>query len=554
MKKQLKEKLRLIYGDEGDCCFERLSSLMDQYKDKRHYAHHLSQKDVMMITYGDSLLDDKKMPLVALNDFLTTYVKDDISGVHILPFYPYTSDDGFSVVDYKQVNPDLGDWNDIDALSQNYDLMFDAVINHISASSDWFKGYLAGEDRYKDYFITCDPTEDYSLVVRPRALPLLTPVETAAGEQHVWTTFSSDQIDLNYESIDVFLEVMSVLLDYAVSGSKYIRLDAIAFMWKKLGTTSIHLEETHELIKVMRMVLEEVVPGTCLITETNVPHHENISYFGKGDEAHMVYQFPLPPLTLYTFLAEDTTDISRWINGLEPTPQDTTYFNFLASHDGIGMRPVEGLLDENQQGLIVDCVKKRGGKINYRTLSDGSKVPYELNISYVDALTDLDEDDMIRGKRFLASQGVLLSVKGVPGIYVHSLLGSRNDQKGVEVSGINRRINREKLNLHGLFDNELRRQVFDGYTHMLNVRKSEKAFSPAASQRAVMLDKRLFALERVLDTSKVMIVINVSNEDIPLSLPYDGIDLLTLSRPKDVIEPYEVLWIKVENEHVSFKI
>lgn len=552
----LTKKIEWVYGLKSHQVLEGLDLLEDRYglpeKDSRL---KFSEKEILLITYGDSLQSKDERPLKTLGRFLKEKAGQGLSGVHILPFYPYTSDDGFSVVDYREVNPDLGEWSDVTDLSETHQLMFDGVINHISASSPWFKGYLAGQEKYKNYFIEADPSLDYSSVTRPRALPLLTEVETMNGKKHVWTTFSADQIDLNFQAPEVFLEIMDLLISYAKKGAKYIRLDAIGFMWKELGTSCIHLEQTHELIKIMRLVLDEIVPGTVLITETNVPHKENISYFGNGhDEAHMVYQFPLPPLTLHTFVSEDTTKIHEWINSLEERTSDTTYFNFLASHDGVGMRPVEGILSEEEKQAVVDRVLSRGGKINYRTLSDGTESPYELNIAYVDALSDLSESDMARAKRFLASQCLLLSVQGVPAVYIHSLLGSRNDQQGVIDSGINRRINREKLNLEEVYQDlsgdSLREKIFYPYLDMMTVRQKESAFSPSSDQEALSIDSRLFTLLRHNKESgeRILVVINVSSQSIEKSINYKGYDLLGKKNVMGQINlsPNDIMWLKIE--------
>lgn len=286
----------------------------------------------------------------ALKTFLDREMEETISGVHLLPMFPYTSDDGFSVQDFREIDPELGTWKDIEALGENYDLMFDAVINHVSKSSVYFQEFLKGNEKYRNFFIVADPDEDYSSVTRPRALPLLTAFETADGEKYVWTTFSEDQIDLNYKEPAVLLEILDILLFYASKGARFLRFDAIGFAWKEKGTTCMHLPQTHELIKLMREVLEECAKGCTIITETNVPHKENISYFGDGtDEAGLVYQFPLPPLTLYSYIVGNAEKLTEWAASLEPTNPQTTYFNFLASHDGIGMRPVEDILSEEER-------------------------------------------------------------------------------------------------------------------------------------------------------------------------------------------------------------
>ena len=559
MDKKLKEKLKkhfeFIYLDkDANKIISKVEKLANKYETKQTGSSWISEKDAMLITYGDSIVEEGKPGLETLNEFLTKYVNDAISAVHILPMFPYTSDDGFSVVDYKKINPDLGEWKDVENLSKNYKLMFDAVVNHISKSSDWFQKYLKQEKPYDEYFLTCDPNADYSKVTRPRALPLLTKFETAKGEKYVWTTFSEDQIDLNFKSVDVYLEVLDVLLTYASRGARFIRLDAIGFLWKELGTTCMHHPKTHEIIKSYRAILDEYMPGTLIITETNVPHEENISYFGNGDdEAQLVYQFPLPPLTMFSILTGNAEKLSKWADSLDEPKQGTTYFNFLSSHDGIGVRPVEGILNEEEKKVLLDNTLKNGGVISYKNNSDGSKSPYELNINYQDALASPDESDEIRINKFLAAETILLSMQGLPGIYVHSLIGSRNDYYGKETSGIPRRINREKININYL-EKELnnstnRKKIFDEILRRLKIRGEHKEFAPDSKQKILSLDKRVFALERISKNKKITVLVNVSSDEVQLDIENKGLDIISeIYVDKKVnLNPLQCMWILKED-------
>ncbi len=559
MDKKLKEKLKkhfeFIYPDkDANKIISKVEKLANKYETKQTGSSWISEKDAMLITYGDSIVEEGKPGLETLNEFLTKYVNDAISAVHILPMFPYTSDDGFSVVDYKKINPDLGEWKDVENLSKNYKLMFDAVVNHISKSSDWFQKYLKQEKPYDEYFITCDPNTDYSKVTRPRALPLLTKFETAKGEKYVWTTFSEDQIDLNFKSVDVYLEVLDVLLTYASRGARFIRLDAIGFLWKELGTTCMHHPKTHKIIKSYRAILDEYMPGTLIITETNVPHEENISYFGNGDdEAQLVYQFPLPPLTMFSILTGNAEKLSKWADSLDEPKQGTTYFNFLSSHDGIGVRPVEGILNEEEKKVLLDNTLKNGGVISYKNNSDGSKSPYELNINYQDALASPDESDEIRINKFLAAETILLSMQGLPGIYVHSLIGSRNDYYGKEISGIPRRINREKININYL-EKELnnstnRKKIFDEILRRLKIRGEHKEFAPDSKQKILSLDKRVFALERISKDKKITVLVNVSSDEVQLDIENKGLDIISgIYVDKKVnLNPLQCMWILKED-------
>ncbi len=554
MKKEIIDYINELYPNNSQEVIEKIKLLIKKNKQVKTYDF-IDEKDVMLITYGDSILSKNKMPLKALNTFLDEYTRGLIKNVHLLPMFPYSSDDGFSVIDYLKINPSLGSWEDIKDLAERYYLMFDGVINHISVKSDWFNKYLNQDDKYKNYFIQCDPNLDYSLVVRPRALPLYYPYQTRKGIKYVWATFSDDQVDLNYKNPDVLLDVLNILVEYIKNGARFIRLDAIGFLWKEAGTSSIHLRQTHLLVKIMRYVVDQVLKGTILISETNVPHNENITYFGtKDDEAQMVYQFPLPPLTLFSFLTGNALKLSTWAKSLNDTPLHpfNTYFNFLASHDGIGVRPAEDILDAKEKQIMIDHVINSGGKVSYKLNPDGSKSPYELNISYFDAINQKDDSIFNKVNKFIASQVVLLSVIGMPGIYIHSLLGSQNDYEGLKTSNIFRRINREKLDYQTLTEelndkNHLRYQVFNKYMELLSLRKKQKAFSPKAEQEVLFLDKRVFAIIRNNKQAeeKVLVIVNVSKQELSLKTEFLGYDIINNEKIKQVItmKKYQYRWI-----------
>ncbi len=513
----VRDHLIFLYGEEeGGSAWRQLRKRLDRFRETIpdrgkvavDPAERLTERDTFLITYGDQVAEQGQVPLRALAEVLESTVLDvtgagGVTGLHILPFFPYSSDDGFSVIDYTEVAPELGSWDDIGRLGRHFRLMFDAVINHVSAESAWFQEFLKGNPRYEDYFIVVDPGTDLSDVVRPRDKPLLTPVQTASGpppggKKWVWTTFSADQIDLNYTNPSVLLDIIDVLLSYVEEGAEVIRLDAIAYLWKEIGTSCIHLAEAHQVVKLFRAVLDIVAPYVILITETNVPHEENVSYFGNGhDEAQMVYQFPLPPLVLHTFHTGDARQLAEWAAGLSTPSDSTTFFNFLASHDGVGVRPVEGILSRSEIQALVDRTDRHGGYVSYKTNADGSKSVYELNISYFDALSDPNDPDPLdlQIRRFLASQAIMLSLAGVPGIYVHSLFGSRSYREGVEESGYFRSINREKFRRADLEQaladpSSLRHRVFYPTMDLIRIRASHPAFHPNGGQ-CVLLHEEL---------------------------------------------------------------
>ncbi|MDD3123635.1 MAG: sugar phosphorylase [Candidatus Izemoplasmatales bacterium] len=548
------DQLVMLYGKNANDVQNAISLFIIKYQHSKP-KKWISEQDIVLITYGDSITEKGQLPLVTLKKFLDKFVKNKINVIHLLPMFPYSSDDGFSVIDYKAINPNLGTWENIQDLSNSYDLMFDAVINHISVLSEWFKGYLKGNETYANYFIECDDSFDYHMVTRPRALPLCYPFKTNTGIKNIWATFSNDQVDLNYKNSSVLFEILDILIMYANSGARFIRLDAIGFIWKKLGTTCMHLPETHALIQVIHAILEECVPGTILISETNVPHKENLSYLGNGfNEAQMVYQFPLPPLTLFSFLSGKATKLIDWARSLELTPlsSKTSYFNFLASHDGIGLRPVDAILSDLERQLLLNNIVANGGKISYKLNQDGSKSPYELNINYQDALYVKGDSDKIRISKFLASQSILLTIIGVPGIYIHSLLGSRNDYEGLQKSSINRRINREKLDYDELIlqlkSNSDRNLIFYEYLKMIEIRKSESAFSPIANQKVIDIHESIFAYirENIQTNESILVMTNVSSKRINVNFDFSGLDIISGIKyyGNFTIEPYQYLWLK----------
>ncbi|MFN2302348.1 MAG: sugar phosphorylase, partial [Anaerolineales bacterium] len=526
-------KFKEIYGHEFDHSHQAsLINVLESFQAENFIPKNkgISSKDSILITYGDAIRDGIHSPVMVLNEFLLDFVGEAISTVHLLPFFPYSSDDGFSVINFNQVDANLGNWDIISELSKSYDLMFDAVINHISVKSPWFQGYLQGASPYNDYFITVDEDDDLSHVFRPRALPLITIFDTFEGSKHVWTTFSADQVDLNYQNPEVLIEIVRILLMFVARGARFIRLDAIAYIWKESGTSCIHHENVHRIVQLFRLIFDQLAPFVKIITETNVPHEQNISYFGDGtNEAQLVYNFTLPPLVLHAFYHKNSHILSCWVKTLNLPSHQTNFFNFLASHDGIGVTPAKGWISHEEIEILCRRVENLGGFVSYKDNSDGSRSPYELNINYLDALGDPSvpiEPISIIADRFLASQSILLALKGLPGIYYHSLLGSRGWKEGVKKTGRYRSINREKLDFEALTralgqEGSLRNRVFNGYLAMLRARKDKSgdAFSPQTSQKIVDVDSHVFCLVRgdANSPSQVLCLTSLTDEAIHIN-------------------------------------
>jgi len=517
--RRLRERFRRLYGEGGDRCLDRLAMMVGRYgvgTDPEPPALVWDQRDSILITYGDMIRSFREKPLVTLRRFLRKRLRGAFNTVHILPFFPYSSDDGFAVVDYREVNPELGTWEDVKAIAKDFHLMVDLVLNHVSSRGAWFQDYLNGIAPYRAFFREVDPEADLSAVVRPRALPLTRAVQTPYGEKLVWTTFSEDQIDLDFRNPDVLFEFLDILFFYISKGARIIRLDAIAYLWKKEGTSCIHLPETHEVVKLFRDVCELVAPHVIILTETNVPHAENVSYFGDGDEAHMVYQFTLPPLLLHALTHGHTRYLTQWAAGLGSPPQGCCFLNFTASHDGIGVRPLEGIVPPSEIDSLVEGIRRRGGLVSAKKNPDGTESPYELNITYFDALAEPGKKKSdLHVLRFLCSQTVAMGLLGVPAVYFHSLVATRNDYGGVKRTGRARSINRRKYD-HAFLETTLQdktslaSRVLREYTRLLRIRARRRAFHPMGTQKILDLGEEVFAFQRISPEGSETVV-SVSN-------------------------------------------
>ena len=533
-----------------------------------------TEEDVILITYGDLIREEGASPLTTLSKFCGLYLKQTINTLHILPFFPYSSDRGFAIEDFETVDPELGSWKDIEDLASRYKLMFDGVINHVSSKSRWFQRFLDGTPHYKDFFISYDSyddltSEERSAIFRPRTTDILTKFHTIDGEKHIWSTFSKDQIDLNYKNPEVLVRVIEILLLYARKGAVIIRLDAVTFLWANPGTSCANLEETHMIVKVFRDILDLVAPHVSIITETNIPHEDNISYFGNGsDEAHMVYNFALPPLVLHTFYTKDTTRLNEWAESLKPPSETTAYFNFLDSHDGVGLMAVKDLLSHDEIQFIIRRAREHGGYISYKTDKDGQEVPYEINITWFNALcredgtphTDLQVDI------FIASRAMALALQGVPGIYLHSFFGTHNDINAVSCPVSKREINRKALDYNILTKaiedpDTLTSKIIRKLNTLISLRTKQSAFHPNGAQKILKVKPEIFAVLRTSpnEDQHILSLINITDDEIQIAIPLREVQVLKqewydlISQDKHTfkdenisltLKPYDIVWLE----------
>lgn len=573
LKERVNHHLEVIYADiklpeSLDEIAEQLLLTMNiEHSDKlnvplRHH-NNWDQKDIVLITYGDSIEQKDLHPLKTLKYFLTEYCQGAINSVHILPFFPYSSDDGFSVIDYSSVNESLGDWDDIKAICSDFRLMSDVVINHCSARSAWFNNFIKGEGPGSDFFFTASPLDDLSQVVRPRTSELLRLTETAHGEKYVWCTFSHDQVDFDFRNPKVLLAFVSIIRQYLDAGIRIFRLDAVAFLWKKLGSPSINLEETHEVVRLLRTLIEHAVADAVIITETNIPNRQNLTYFGNANEAHGIYNFSLPPLLVNTLVTGNCRHLKAWLGSMPPAQNGTFFFNFIASHDGIGLRPAEGLLSDEELSTLVSTMQNFGGRISWRMAENGGQKAYEINIALFDALQGTYKgQDKWGMERFMCAHSVMFALEGIPGLYIHSLLATNNDYEKLKNTSHNRAINRHKWDYEALTEAlnspySQHSKVLKRMTHLINIRKKQSAFHPNAVQFTLQLGEQIFGFWRqsIDRRQSIFCIYNISDQeqkvrlsDINLIGTDTWVDLLTeqVIQHEDVelvLSPYRAVWI-----------
>ena len=519
----------------------------------------ISEKTTLVICYGDSVYSKKKKSIKVFQNFFQKKLKNCFSTIHFLPFYPLSSDSGFAVKDHYKVDKRLGNWLDIKNISNSNSVMADMVINHSSARGLWFKNFLKKKEPGKDYFLTVDSKFNTSNVVRPRDHKLLKEIKIFKKSDYLWRTFSPDQIDLNFKNPSVLIQFIKIMIHLINNGVTIFRLDAIAYLWKENGTKCINLKQTHEIIKLLRNVIDLLNIQTKIITETNLPEKENLSYLGKNDEANWIYNFSLPPLLVHAFLFENSSYLNKWSKNLPKTKNGNCYLNFIASHDGIGIRPTEGLLNKKTLNNFLKRLRKNGSKFSYRKIHNKIKKVYEANITVFDALkkSDYDQKGIFYLERYISAHAIMISFEGIPAIYFNSMFGTSNDEAKYIITGNNRDLNRYKWdyeNISKKLDNKNSKQsiFYKKISNLLRVRRKQKAFHPNASRQNLNLGSNFFSFKRVsIDKDQTIICItNLSSkiQKTPLNKIYHGWNNLIGPKIKTrnkllILKPFETIWL-----------
>ncbi len=571
----IRQLLREIYPkhseEEINFVWSQLLQILEKYRDieSRNEAVIDSIWDsssVVLITYPDSIYRKGEPTLKTLNEFVDKNLGNLSSIIHILPFLPSTSDGGFAVSNYENIDEIFGTWDDLKDLSANHKIMADLVLNHVSSSHPWVQQFIKCSEPGSSYIVTSEKSNVWDNVIRPRSSSLFTRIKTKEGFKDVWTTFGPDQIDVDWKNPNLLLEYLRLLVRYIECGAFWIRLDAIAFIWKEANTTCLHMEQVHKIVKVLNKFLKLINSYGVLITETNVPEKENLSYIVKGDEANIAYNFTLPPLLLESILTSQADLINDWLSNWTELPKHTSLLNFTSSHDGIGLRALEGIMDQTRiHNLLVES-EKRGGLISHRRMTDGEDQPYELNISWWSAMSNAKGNSVnLQFERFYLSQIFVLSLKGVPAFYLPAILASSNDLDTFRKTGQRRDLNREKFEANRLTElltnsNCPASKNISYLSHAISVRSKLKAFHPESPMKCLSSKvENHIIIQRGLNNEKVYAIYNMTEKDLKIPI-LDELDLeltnincqlldnLTGTIYKAlnfILKPYQVVWLSL---------
>ena len=570
---KLNKLLKTIYSnnttEEINFISNQLLQILDNFSEKSAYEE-ISNKErwdeshSVLITYADSIYKNGEPTLITLGDLLSKHFGSLSKVVHILPFLKSTSDGGFAVSSYDSLEEKFGCWDDLKSISKNHVLMADLVLNHVSSSHPWVQQFIKSQEPGISNVFSPEQNLDWSNVVRPRSSSLFSQINTEDGPKQVWTTFGPDQIDLNWHNPKMTLEFLNLIISYLANGIKWLRLDAVGFIWKESGTTCLHLPKAHSIVKILRILLNDLLNDGVLITETNVPQKENLSYLIPEDEAHMAYNFPLPPLLLEAIITSKADILNSWIFDWPRLPDDTTLFNFTASHDGVGLRALEGLMNEQRiKDLLINC-EKRGGLVSHRRLSNGVDKPYELNISWWSAMEDSSRDfNRFQFERFILTQLLVMALKGVPAFYLPALLASENDIKSFSTTGQRRDLNREKFksdNLLSVFNNpeSNANKNLKYLCNAMDVRSELKQFHPCSEMKClskgrsdIVVIKRgkgpesVFAIHNMTE-NKINYQLNDNDLTEKIDNDFNMRDFLTSTKYncKNIsLDPFQVVWL-----------
>ena len=513
------------------------------------------------------------------------YLKEcGINYLHLMPLMESPkdrSDGGYAVADFRKVQPELGTIRDLESLAsecrkQGISICLDFVMNHTSEDHEWAKRARAGEKEYQDRYFFYDNWDIPSQF--EKTVPQVFPT-TAPGnftwlpeiEKVVMTTFYPYQWDLNYANPVVFNEMMYNFLYFANLGIDIIRIDAVPYIWKELGTSCRNLQKVHTIVRMMRMIGEIVCPGILLLGEVVMEPEKVVPYFGTPEkpECHMLYNVTTMATIWNTVATKDTRLLEKQLDSVYHLPGEYTFLNYLRCHDDIGW----GLYYDSLGGWGMDQVAhkqflndfftgKYKGSFSRGVLYNDDPVSRDARFcgttasmcGIEEALEKQDEGKMDQAIRLdLMLHGFMLQQSGIPVIYSGDEVGALNDnhyKEDPEKAEDSRYIHRgqfdwkltEKIQQEGTVQN----RIFYGLRRMEEIRMEHEVFSSDALARTMdMEDDSILGILRTGETEEMLGVYNFSDAPKKVSLQETWTDLLN-DETYDTelsLKPYDFRWM-----------
>ncbi len=435
------------------------------------------KNQVQLITYPDSLGGDLK----TLNHVLMKHFLDIFKGgVHILPPFPSSGDRGFAPLTYFEIEQKFGSWDDIKEIGENFDILVDVMVNHISRQSEYFQDFLKNgrESKYADFFLTLDKIwkdgqpikEDIDKMFLRRAMPYSTyTIEKTGREEKVWTTFGktdpSEQIDLDVKAEKIKQLFSDIFQNFKEQNVKIVRLDAVGYIIKKLGTSCFFVEP--EIYEFLDWIME-LANSLDIELLPEVHSHYSIQY-KLAEHGCWIYDFILPYRILDTLINKSSKDLLEYLKN-RPHKQ----FTMLDCHDGVPVKPdLDGLIDTKKARELVDVCLERGANLSL-VLSDEHKDKdgfdvHQIRCSYYSML-DSDDD------AYLAARAIQFFTPGIPQVYYVGLLAGENDFASVERTGEGREINRHNFTLEEI-EESMEKEVVQRLLRLIRFRNEYDAFN-----------------------------------------------------------------------------
>lgn len=427
------------------------------------------QNKIMLITYADSMGKNLK----ELHEVLNKYYKDAIGGVHILPFFPSSADRGFAPMCYAKVDETFGDFSDIEEIGKEYYLMFDFMVNHISAQSEYFQDFLKNKEnslykdmfiRYKEFWKNGEPTQEQIDKIykrKPRA-PYIEAEFADGSKEKIWCTFCTEQIDLDVTKEKTREFIKNTLKEMCCHGASVIRLDAFAYALKKADTSCFFIEpDIWKLLYDIENIVKE--EGAEILPEI----HEHYTIPMKiADKGFWIYDFALPVLTLHALYNHTGKYLKNWMK-MCPMKQFTT----LDTHDGIGIVDVKDLLPDEEIEIVKEQLYKQGANVKkiYSSEAYNNLDIYQVNTTYYSALGNNDD-------AYLLARAIQFFAPGIPQVYYVGMLAGSNDIELMERTKNGRDINRHYYSKDEIED-EQDRTVVQKLKELMILRNTHPAFS-----------------------------------------------------------------------------